>query len=81
MPDAPETPVQTAPAMDARTRRLNRWKGPIRSPGHRLRAWVNMLLVDHGILRLFYNNEHRISPRAWRSAQPFPHHIRRFARR
>ncbi len=38
-----------------------------------------MLLVDHGIFRLFYANCHKISDKAWRSAQPAPHHIRRFA--
>jgi len=39
-----------------------------------------MLLVDHGIFRMFYGNCHKISDRAWRSAQPAPHHIRRFAK-
>jgi protein tyrosine/serine phosphatase len=42
-------------------------------------SYVDMLLVDHGIFRLVYANCHRISNKAWRSAQPAPHHIRRFA--
>lgn len=42
--------------------------------------YLDMLLVDHGIFRVFYSNSHRISNQAWRSAQPAPHHIRRFAR-
>lgn len=42
--------------------------------------YLDMLLVDHGIFRMFYVNCHRISDKAWRSAQPAPHHIRRFAR-
>jgi protein tyrosine/serine phosphatase len=38
-----------------------------------------MLFVDHGIFRIFYVNKHRISEKAWRSAQPAPFHIRRMA--
>ena len=43
-------------------------------------SYLDMLLVDHGIFRMFYGNCHKISDRAWRSAQPAPHHIRRFAK-
>ena len=39
-----------------------------------------MLFVDHGIFRLVYPNSHRLSDKAWRSAQPAPHQIRRFAK-
>jgi protein tyrosine/serine phosphatase len=42
-------------------------------------SYLDMLLVDHGIFRLVYANCHKISNKAWRSAQPAPHHIRRFA--
>jgi protein tyrosine/serine phosphatase len=42
--------------------------------------YADMLLVDHGIFRMVYPNAHRVSDKAWRSAQPAPHHIRRFAR-
>jgi protein tyrosine phosphatase (PTP) superfamily phosphohydrolase (DUF442 family) len=42
--------------------------------------YLDMLLVDHGVFRMFYVNAHRVSDKAWRSAQPAPHHIRRFAR-
>jgi protein tyrosine/serine phosphatase len=42
--------------------------------------YLNMLFVDHGIFRFFYVNGHRLSDKAWRSAQPAPHHIRRFAK-
>ena len=41
--------------------------------------YLDMLLVDHGIFRMVYANAHRVSDKAWRSAQPAPHHIRRFA--
>ncbi len=39
-----------------------------------------MLFVDHGIFRYIYANSHRMSDKAWRSAQPGPHQIRRFAK-
>ena len=44
-------------------------------------SYLDMLFVDHGILRLFYGNRHRLGERAWRSAQPAPHHIHALARR
>ena len=40
-----------------------------------------MLFVDYGATRILYNNRHQISPDAWRSAQPAPHHIRWIAAR
>lgn len=43
-------------------------------------TYLDMLLVDHGIFRLVYANCHRISDKAWRSAQPAPHNVRRFAK-
>jgi protein tyrosine/serine phosphatase len=39
-----------------------------------------MLVVDHGIFRFMYANSHRLSDKAWRSAQPAPHQLRRFAK-
>ena len=41
---------------------------------------LDMLLVDHGIFRFLYRNRHQIAPGAWRSAQPAPHDLRRYAR-
>ena len=41
---------------------------------------LDMLLIDHGVFRLIYLNKHRLGGRAWRSAQPAPHHIARLAR-
>lgn len=63
-----------------RMARIARWDRPIEGAAQRLRAWVNMLLVDHGVFRLAYLNAHRVAPRLWRSAQPAPHQIARFAR-
>ena len=42
-------------------------------------SYLDMLLVDHGIFRFVYANCHKLSDKAWRSAQPAPHHFRRFA--
>jgi len=44
-------------------------------------AYLDMLFADHGIFRLVHLNRHRLGPRAWRSAQPAPHHIRALAQR
>ncbi len=63
-----------------RQRRIARWNRPLETSFDRLRAWTNMLFVDHGLIRYVYVNMHPVGPRAWRSAQPAPHHLRRFAR-
>lgn len=42
--------------------------------------YAELLLIDHGVFRLFYLNRHRIAEGAWRSAQPAPHDITRLAR-
>ncbi|WP_293795221.1 sulfur transferase domain-containing protein [uncultured Bosea sp.] len=64
-----------------RMARIARWDRPIEGRGQRLRAWANMILVDHGIFRLAYLNAHRVTPRLWRSAQPAPGQIAAFARK
>lgn len=63
-----------------RMARIARWDRPIEGTPARLRAWANMLLVDHGIFRLAYLNAHKVTPRLWRAAQPAPGQIARFAR-
>lgn len=44
-------------------------------------CYAEMLFIDYGIVRMLYNNRHRISEDVWRSAQPAPHHIAQAARR
>jgi protein tyrosine/serine phosphatase len=44
-------------------------------------CYAEMLFIDYGIARIAYNNRHRISKDAWRSAQPAPHHVSWLARR
>ena len=60
-----------------RMARIARWDKPVAGKTGRLRAWAHMLLVDHGVFRLFYLNQHRVTDRLWRSAQPAPHQIER----
>jgi protein tyrosine phosphatase (PTP) superfamily phosphohydrolase (DUF442 family) len=59
--------------------RIARWDQPITGRLGRMHAWANMLLVDHGIVRVLYGNRTRVSPHLWRSAQPAPRDIARFA--
>jgi protein tyrosine/serine phosphatase len=49
---------------------------PSLSGWDRVRAALDMWFVDHGFIRDIYSNPHRISPQAWRAAQPAPHHLR-----
>ena len=49
-------------------------------PLGRLRAWLDMLLVDHGFLRIGYRHWHAVAPGLYRSNQPAPFQIRRAAR-
>ena len=62
-----------------RMARIDRWNQPMDGPWDRVRAWTNMLLVDHGVFRMVYLNRHRVSMRLWRSGQPAPHHIAQLA--
>jgi protein tyrosine/serine phosphatase len=64
-----------------RMARIARWDRPLAGRLDRMRAWANMLLVDHGIFRLAYLNAHRVTPALWRAAQPAPGDIAWFARR
>lgn len=71
---------RTAEYYFARNRKREaRWNRPVHSTRERLRAWADLLFVDHGILRLIHLNAHRVGDRVWRSAQPSPRDIARFA--
>jgi protein tyrosine phosphatase (PTP) superfamily phosphohydrolase (DUF442 family) len=43
-------------------------------------TYLDMLFIDHGLFRLVYLNRYKIDGKAWRSAQPAPHQLRRLAR-
>ncbi len=64
----------------SRMARIARWDRPITGGFARGRAWANMLLSDHGVFRLLYLNAHQVTDGLWRSAQPTPRDIARFAR-
>lgn len=78
----PDTSAPAAAAPDGwylkHRARIERWQRPLTTRWDRLHAWVNMLLVDHGVLRLAWSNTWRVTPLLWRSAQPAPHNLRRF---
>ncbi len=42
--------------------------------------YFDLYFMDHHVFRAVYLNRHRIAPGVWRSAQPGPSHIARFAR-
>lgn len=73
------TPPELTTYERERSERLNQWRKPLVSKRDRWGAWLNMFFADHGFIRLFYLNLHRISVNAWRSAQPAPYQIRRLA--
>jgi protein tyrosine/serine phosphatase len=41
-----------------------------------VRAWLDMMLVDHGLLRAIYWNLHPVAAGAWRAAQPSPRRLK-----
>jgi len=46
----------------------------------RVKAWLSMLFVDHGIFRTFFNTRSRVSEEMWRSSQPLPYQVASAAR-
>ncbi len=63
-----------------RMARIARWDRPVGGAWDRVRAWTNMLLVDHGVFRVIYLNLFRVTPEFWRAAQPTPTQIGRLAK-
>ncbi|MEQ8178857.1 MAG: tyrosine-protein phosphatase [Amphiplicatus sp.] len=52
------------------------------TPEGRRRAWRELMLADHGVIRLLYTNTHEIAPgRMWRTCQPNPAHLETLAKR
>lgn len=64
---------------DKRMARVAQWDQPLTTRKQRIRAYVDLMLKDHGVVRLFYLNKHRVSETFWRSAQPAPRDIARLA--
>ena len=80
-PTVPDPGPTHSDALRKHKARQNRWRRPLSSRWDRLRAWMNMLFVDHGIVRLVHLNLHQFAPGVWRAGQPAPGQIRAFARR
>lgn len=57
-----------------------RWAQPIGGLPRRVRAWLSLLLADHGFLRPVYWNSGKVGTKIWRGPQPNPFHLRRLAR-
>lgn len=72
---------QSAPAPEIDRGAFNDpFDDPFAGPLDRLRAWLEMLILDHGFLRLAYRHWHEVAPGLYRSNQPAPFQIRRAAR-
>lgn len=51
-------------------------------PEGRKRAWRELMIGDHGLVRLFYDNTHEVVPgKLWRSYQPSPATLARWKER
>ena len=49
------------------------------TPAGRRRAWRELMLADHGVLRLFYDNTHEVAPgKLWRTYQPSPARLQKW---
>lgn len=67
---------RTEAAKARRKARLLALEESLRHGAGRRSAWVDLLLRDHGVLRLAYQNRHQVADGLWRSAQPSPVDIR-----
>ena len=44
----------------------------------RISAWFDMIIIDHGFLRLFYHNFHKVDKNIYRSNMPTPSRISKY---
>lgn len=56
------------------------WGRDISTPAARRSAWWHFQLMDHAFLRVLWTNLDEIAPGVWRSNQPSPRRIARYAR-
>ena len=59
----------------------NRFGNSLETPWQRFLSHVHFQLMDHGFLRILWTNFYQFSPGAYRSNQPSPARIKRYARR
>jgi protein tyrosine/serine phosphatase len=62
----------------ALAKRSPRWLRRYVSP---FMEYFDLFWIDHGVFRSIYSNTHQVTPDLWRSSQPAPYQIRRFAQR
>ncbi|MFC7702807.1 beta-lactamase hydrolase domain-containing protein [Plastorhodobacter daqingensis] len=75
----PKTPLRKR--FSAATRLFREtWGTDISSARARRRAWWDFQLMDHAFLRRWWSNSAEIAPGVWRSNQPSPQRIARYAR-
>ena len=53
---------------------------PLDTPFQRMVAWLNMHWVDHGFIRVLYNNFHALGGGMYRCSQPSPKQIAKYQR-
>lgn len=63
------------------TRWREGWLSDLSRPANRRSAYLDMMVFDHGFLRIGWRNLHELAPGIWRSNQPSPSQIEAFARR
>jgi len=57
-----------------------RWGADMSTRWNRFQAWLDMMVLDHGFLRIWWHNLHEIAPGVWRSNQPSPRQIKNLVR-
>lgn len=55
------------------------WEDRMDEPYGRRRAWLDLVMFDHGYLREIYSNRWQLVPGVFRSAQPSPRAVRKLA--
>ena len=79
MPSISQTPPDEQPAHPGTDQFA--WTLPFPDDGARRAAWRHMMLRDEGLARMVLPNRHQIAPGVWRSGQPNPRQLARFAGR
>lgn len=57
------------------------WSADLDAPGARRAARYDMLVLDHGLIRLIWKNRSEIAPGIWRGNQPAPGDVAKLAAR
>jgi protein tyrosine/serine phosphatase len=74
-------PVQKTGKHSLMSRWRGLWPGKMDRPLARLAAWLDLLVVDLGLLRAPVNRPVEVAPGVWRSNQPTPFRLNALARK